>query len=339
MWVGALQARALRLSCFGGRWLAVLLSIGALSCLQAAGEIQQDGRSYTDLGRVASQFGMQGYWLEGYKTFRLKSRWTTVDLSENARVMQLNQMPVYLGFPAFKQGANLYLSQADYQHSLQSILTPQVFGPPPKLRRIVIDAGHGGKDSGARNDAYGLKEKELNLDVALRLKRMLLQSGYEVVMTRDSDKYIPLEQRPQYANRSNADLFISIHFNAAGSATASGFESFALTPQYQASSKYSKPGRGDGVAYAGNKQDPWNTLLSYHVQRSLVQSVEGVDRGLKRARFLVLKHLDCPGVLVELGFVSHLPTAQKLRTAAFREKLAEALYQGILAYQARLDRI
>jgi len=218
-------------------------------------------------------------------------------------------------------------------------LTPQVFGPPPKLRRIVIDAGHGGKDSGARNDAYGLKEKELTLDVALRLKRMLLQSGYEVVMTRDSDKYIPLEQRPQYANRSNADLFISIHFNAAGSATASGFESFALTPQYQASSKYSKPGRGDEVAYAGNKQDPWNTLLSYHVQRSLVESIDSVDRGLKRARFLVLKHLDCPGVLVELGFVSHLPTAQQLRTAAFREKLAGSLYQGILAYQARLDRI
>ncbi|MFT4901471.1 MAG: N-acetylmuramoyl-L-alanine amidase [Lentimonas sp.] len=302
-------------------------------------EVQLSGRSYTELGSVASHFGMNGYWLQDFKSYRLKSQWTTVDLRENTRVLQLNRMPVYLGFPALKQAGKLYLSGSDYQHSLQSILTPQVFGAPPKLHRIVIDAGHGGKDSGARNDAYGLKEKELTLDVAQRLQRRLLQAGYEIVMTRDSDEYIPLEHRPQYANRSHADLFISIHFNAAGSATASGFESFALTPQYQASSKYPKPGRGDGVAYAGNKQDPWNTLLSYHVQRSLVEAIDSADRGLKRARFVVLKYLECPGVLVEMGFVSNLATAQKLRTVAYREKLAEALFQGILAYQARLDRI
>lgn len=339
MWVGALQIRASRLSSYVGPLRYLILFLIGLLPLFGSANLQLEGRSYVELGGIASHFGMKGYWLKGYKDFRLKSSWTTVDLSENARVLQLNRMPVYLGFPALKSQGKLYLSRSDYQHSLQSILTPQAFGPPPELRRIVIDAGHGGKDSGARNDAYGLKEKELTLDVAQRLKRLLLKAGYQIVMTRDTDTYIPLEQRPQYANRSNADLFISIHFNAAGSASASGFESFALTPQYQASSKYPKPGRGDGVAYPGNGQDSWNTLLGYHVQRALVESVDSEDRGLKRARFVVLKYLDCPGILVELGFVSHLATAQKLRTAAFREKLAEGLYRGILAYQARLNRI
>ncbi|MDP4879632.1 MAG: N-acetylmuramoyl-L-alanine amidase, partial [Opitutales bacterium] len=117
------------------------------------------------------------------------------------------------------------------------------------------------------------------------------------------------------------------------------FESYALTPQYQASSKYAKPEAHDNIAYTGNKQDAWNTLISYHVQRALVQRLGGPDRGLKRARFLVLKHLDCPGVLVELGFVSHPDTAQKLRTAAFRQTLAQSLFEGIVAYRNRLARI
>jgi N-acetylmuramoyl-L-alanine amidase len=328
---------ASRLALFSGSLLFFFLGLLPLSAI--AREIQVSGRAYVDLGTVASSFGMKGYWLSGYETYRLRSRWTTIDAGKNKRILQVNQLPVYLGFPMVESRRQLFISKADYQHVLQPILTPQVFDRRPGLRRIVIDPGHGGKDSGARNDAYGLKEKQLTLDVSLRLKGLLERAGYEVVMSRDSDVYIPLEQRPQLANRVNADLFISLHFNAAGSATASGFESYALTPQFQASSKYTKPGRGDNVAYDGNKQNPWNTLMGYHLQRSLVEGLGGPDRGLKRARFLVLKHLDCPGVLLELGFVSHPGTAQKLRTVSFRQTLAQSLFEGIVAYRNRLQRI
>jgi N-acetylmuramoyl-L-alanine amidase len=130
-----------------------------------------------------------------------------------------------------------------------------------------------------------------------------------------------------------------LHFNAAYSATAEGFETFILTPQFQASSKFPKPGRGDNQRFSGNDHDPWNALLGYHVQRALVDNVGGPDRGLKRARFLVLKHLECPGVLVELGFISHVGTAQKARNAVFRQRLAESLYNGIVQYGKRLERI
>jgi N-acetylmuramoyl-L-alanine amidase len=302
-------------------------------------EIQLEGRTYIDLATAGGRLGMSAYWLRGYQTFRLRSQWTTIDVGKGSRVLYLNRMPVYLGFPTHEAGGRLYLAKADYQHVLQSILTPQAFGGKPQLRRIVLDPGHGGKDPGAQNAAYRLNEKDLALDVALRLRVLLEAAGFEVIMTRDRDVYIPLERRPQIANRAGADLFISIHFNAVASSTPEGMETFAFTPQFQASSKFAKPNRRDNQSYPGNTGDPWNTLLSYHLQRAMVQQTGGVDRGLKRARWSVLRSLECPGALVELGFVSHPGTAQKLRTAVYRQTLAQSLYDGIVHYQDRLQRI
>jgi len=339
MRVGALQRTYIRFALHLRLSVVVLLLVASSDVIAQRVEIQHDGRTYIDLATAGGRLGMKAYWLKGYKTFRLRSQWTNIDVGKGERMLYLNRLPIYLGFPTLESSGRLYMAKADYQHVLQPILTPQAFSGKPALRRIIVDAGHGGKDVGAKNDAYRLYEKNLTLDVSRRLKSMLERAGYEVVMTRDSDVFIPLERRPQIANRANGDLFISIHFNAAGSSTAEGFETFALTPQYQASSKYSKPGRGDSTRYDGNDQDPWNTLLGYHVQRALVQRVGGPDRGLKRARFLVLKHLDCPGVLVELGFVSNPATAQKVRNAVFRQTLAQSLYDGIVLYGKRLQRI
>ncbi len=305
----------------------------------SARQIQVGGQPYVDLVTVGKSFGMQAYWLQGDKTFRLRSQWTTIDVGKNGRVLNINRLPIYLGFPSVESKGQLFIATADYKQVLQPILTPQVFKDRPGVRRIVIDAGHGGKDSGARNDAHGLLEKNLTLDVSRRLKALLERAGFEVVMTRDSDVYIPLAQRPKVANRAKADLFISLHFNAAGSASASGFESYALTPQYQASSKYPRPTSKDAVRFPANDQDPWNALITYHLERALVQGLGGPDRGMKRARWSVLKDLQCPGVLTELGFVSHAGTAKKLRTPAFRQKLAQSLYEGIVAYRKRLQRI
>ncbi|MGJ8638982.1 MAG: N-acetylmuramoyl-L-alanine amidase family protein [Opitutaceae bacterium] len=334
MRVGGLQLCSSRLvfssSLFG--WLIAAVFAAAVPATVEA-------RDYVDLGVAAERLGMKSYWLSGYKTYRLKSRWTTIDAGKNSKSIKINQLPVYLGFPTREWKGRLLIAKADYQHVLLPILIPQVFGSPPPLRRIVIDAGHGGRDHGACNESHDIKEKDLTLDVSRRLKPLLESAGFDVVMTRDSDVYIPLAQRPMIANRADGDLFLSLHFNAAGSATAAGFESFALTPQFQASSKFPKPTSRDNTAYKGNQNDAWNTLAGYHLQRSLVRRLGGPDRGLKRARFLVLKHLDCPGVLIELGFVSHPETAQKVRTAAFRQTLAQSLFEGIVGYSKRIQRI
>ncbi|MFP4157461.1 MAG: N-acetylmuramoyl-L-alanine amidase [Opitutales bacterium] len=302
-------------------------------------ELRHEGRDYIDLATAGARLGMQGYWLRGHETFRLRSRWTNLDFGKNDKRVRLNEVSVYLGFPTLLEGERLYLSKADYQHVLQSILTPQVFPDSPRLRRIVIDPGHGGQDSGARNEVYRLKEKTVNLDVAKRLAQLLRDAGYEVILTRDADIFLPLERRARIANYEKADLFISIHFNAAGNVHAAGVETFILTPQHQASSKFAKPTQRDNARFSGNDWDPWNALIGYHVQQSLLRGVGAADRGLKRARFLVLKHLECPGLLLELGFLSHMPSAKRIREADYRQRLAQSVFDGVRAYDQRLNRI
>jgi N-acetylmuramoyl-L-alanine amidase len=185
----------------GRKYLFLSKSLMLIGCLLATApsissaqrvQIQHDGRSYVDLATAGARLGMKAYWLSGNKTFRLRSQWTNIDIGKGKRVLYLNRIPIYLGFPTIESSSRLYMAKADYQHVLQPILTPQAFPKKPALRRIVIDAGHGGKDGGAKNDAYRLHEKDLTLDVSRRLKSMLERRGYEVVMTRDSDVFIPL---------------------------------------------------------------------------------------------------------------------------------------------------
>ena len=330
---------SLRFATFFSSLLFHFLSGICIPQNSCAKQMEVDGRAFIALATVANQFGMRGAWLNGDEVFRLSSQTTNLDFTKNSRFTKINQMPVYLGFSTVEMEGQLFISLADYQHVLQPILTPQVFEQGPGIRRVVIDVGHGGKDTGARNDVYGLMEKYLVMDVSVRLKQLLEQSGFQVKLTRNSDVFIPLEERSEIANRYGADFFISLHFNSAASAKPSGFETFALTPQHQPSTQKPKPTPEDAERFPGNNNDPWNMLAAYHVERALVQGIGGPDRGIKRARFSVLKNLDCPGVLVELGFLSHAKTARKVRSANYRQLLAQSLHQGILAYQARLQRI
>lgn len=323
------------------RYLA-LFSLSGL-CLMPqvsfAKQIEVDGRAYLSLATVGNHFGMRGHWYEADEVFRLSSQQTTIDFTKNSRFTQINRMPVYLGFSTVELDGQLFMAAADCRHVLQPILTPHAFEDKPEIRRVVIDVGHGGKDNGTRNDNYGLLEKDLALDVSMRLKKLLEKAGFQVKLTRSKDVFIPLEKRSEIANRYGADFFISLHFNSAASPEPSGFEVFALTPQNQPSTKKPKSTKEDSERFSGNKNDPWNMLAAYHVERALVEGLGGPDRGIKRARFSVLKDLNCPGVLVELGFLSHPETAKKVRSADFRQLLAQSLLQGILTYSNRLHRI
>lgn len=322
---------------YGLIFACALFCLGTIDAQTYA--IKHQGQEYIDLATVGSRLGMQAYWLRDYETFRLRSAWTNIDVGSGDRVLYINDLPVYLGFPVIKRSGRLYLSKSDHRQVISPILTPQVFPQRPQLKRIVLDVGHGGKDSGAENDRYGLKEKTVALDVAKRLRNLLQKAGYEVILTRETDIAVLLENRPKIANEAQADLFISIHFNAAENRLAAGYETFAMTPQYQASSKYTEPSSVDQERYPANDHDAWNILLAYHLQRGLVDRMGGPDRGVKRARWAVLKPLNCPGVLVELGFISHAESAQRIRDSRFRQILAYSLYDGILAYHKRLQRI
>ena len=303
---------------------------------QAAGNFYEDGREYVQLDAVASQFGMQAFGLSNGKDYELRSQWSRLRFGVNSRLFHYNAMPVYLGFPVRQKQGCWWISVSDLRACLQPILTPKIFGDSPRLRTIVLDPGHGGKDQGAANTRYGLTEKSLNLQVALGLAKRLNAAGFRVALTRQDDRYLSLEQRTQMANKAQADLFLSIHFNAAQSKTASGLETFVLTPRDQPSTRDAKLRSSDQVVWPGQAFNAWNVIFGHALQSELVAATGEEDRGLKRARFSVLRSTQCPAALVELGFLSHAPSASRLRSKSEIAVLADALFAGIVRYQKRL---
>ncbi|MEY8749350.1 N-acetylmuramoyl-L-alanine amidase [Alkalicoccobacillus gibsonii] len=173
------------------------------------------------------------------------------------------------------------------------------------VQRIVIDAGHGGKDPGAiGNDLY---EKVVALSVASKVRDLLIDEGYEVLMSRDSDIFVSLEDRVQKSNKWAADLFVSIHANGYSDPAANGVETF----YYQGST------RGKQVASS--------------IQQELAQATGNKNRGVFSADFYVLKHTSMPSVLVETGFVSNEKDAGLLKTDEYQNKAARAIVDGIKA--------
>jgi N-acetylmuramoyl-L-alanine amidase len=223
------------------------------------------------------------------------------------------------------------------------------------ISRVVIDAGHGGHDPGAR--ANGLNEAELVLDVASRLRTLLQkQPGMEVTMTRETDAFIPLEQRTAIANREGADLFLSIHANASRNARARGVETyflnFASNPEAEAVAARENSTSGRTMnhlpeilrAIALNNKIDESRDFAATVQKSMVRKLgagtgQVRDLGVKQAPFVVLIGAGMPSVLAEISFVTNKQDAQLLRTSAYRQQIAEALFDAILRYQGSLKKM
>ena len=224
-----------------------------------------------------------------------------------------------------------------------------------RVSRIVIDAGHGGKDPGTR--AGSLHEKDIALDVAKRVRDDLEQRGFEVIMTRDKDVFIPLEQRAFIANSREADIFVSIHVNAARNRNARGLETFYLNlaTSADAAEVAARENASTGkvrIADVRKLMDQiWNHArkeesreLATVMQAEIAESILGrekhpLNRGVKTAGFHVLLGAQMPAVLVEVGFVSNREEARQLRSSSHRTKLASAVSDGITRYAEMLGRV
>jgi N-acetylmuramoyl-L-alanine amidase len=230
----------------------------------------------------------------------------------------------------------LTIERCDYE----KVLVPLLWGPPAGSRkplRIVIDPGHGGKDSGATNVALNLQEKNLTLDVGKRLAILLRQSGHEVILTRSTDVAVELSDRSKFANQVKADLFLSLHFNAGPINKAKGIETYWLTPGGQHSTK-DTANAGSTAQLPGNAFDALNINLAFEIQSALIASLGSTDRGTRRARWVVLKDLKCPGVLIESAFLSDVSEARIYTQEAARQRLAQTIAAGVAAYEAKLRR-
>jgi N-acetylmuramoyl-L-alanine amidase len=216
----------------------------------------------------------------------------------------------------------------------------------------VIDAGHGGRDPGAR--VKGLNEADLTLDVAQRLEKLLLTvPAVEVVMTRRTDVYVPLEERTAIANRAGADLFLSIHVNASRNTKARGIETyflnFAPNPEAEAIAARENAGSAKTMhhlpdivrAIALNNKIDESRDFATLIQTSMVERLKKANRearslGVKQAPFVVLIGATMPSVLAEISFLTNRQESTLLRTPAYRQAIAEALFTGIAKYQKSL---
>ncbi|HVJ26039.1 MAG TPA: N-acetylmuramoyl-L-alanine amidase [Vicinamibacterales bacterium] len=223
------------------------------------------------------------------------------------------------------------------------------------VSRIVIDPGHGGHDPGA--NANGLTESELTLDIALRLQKLLAkQPGVDVVMTRATDVFIPLEERTRIANREGADLFLSIHANASRNTKARGVETyflnFATNPDAEAVAARENAGSGQSMhklpdivrAIALNNKIDESRDFADMVQRSMVRRLSNRNKdlrdiGVKQAPFVVLIGAEMPSVLAEMSFVTNRQDAALLKTGAYRQQIAEALHDAVVRYQQSLKKM
>jgi N-acetylmuramoyl-L-alanine amidase len=219
---------------------------------------------------------------------------------------------------------------------------------PLAVRRVVLDAGHGGSDPGATNAK--LTEKEITLDIGRRLRTLLEHEGFEVIVTRSDDRTVALRDRARLANDSNSDIFVSIHVNTIVKHTQSrGVETYYLGPTNDPSltELAAAENRVSGYSladmrrlledvYADARRDESHQLASV-VQRQLYTALKTTDPGLedwgvKRAPFIVLVATDMPAVLAEVGCLSNEKEAALLGRADYRQKIANALFDGIRAY-------
>jgi N-acetylmuramoyl-L-alanine amidase len=224
---------------------------------------------------------------------------------------------------------------------------------PLSVHRVVLDAGHGGTDPGASSTS-NVSEKDITLDIEQRLGTMLRKNGFEVVSTRGDDRLIPLRERAHLANTSKSDIFVSIHVNSIPQGNNHGVETYYLGPTNDPTLTQlaAKENLTSGYAladlrklldrvYADVRRDESQRLASV-VQHQLFSGLRGVDPGLenwgvKRAPFIVLVATDMPAILAEVGCLSNEREAEMLRSSAYREQIAQALFHGINAYARAND--
>jgi N-acetylmuramoyl-L-alanine amidase len=218
-----------------------------------------------------------------------------------------------------------------------------------KVSRVVIDAGHGGHDTGSIGPT-GLAEKDLVLDVAKRLK-FLIESelGSEVVMTREDDTFIPLEARTAIANQQEADLFISIHANSSKTRTVRGVETYFLglttardaletAARENAASERSIHDLQDVVKkiMTQDKVDE-SRELARHIQNAMSRPQDGANRGVRQAHFVVLIGANMPSVLAEINFITNPQEERLLKTPKGRQQIADSLLTGVKSYSNTLS--
>lgn len=308
--------------------------LGAVFPLQAFQweTVTAGGREYVTLRSFCIFYNFQYAAPSGNNYFQARSPQHSIHFKVGSSDAYLDDVHYVLSFPIENGDHDWLVSRMDVIKLFEPLLRPSEISARHSIRGFVIDAGHGGTDNGATSRLGA--EKDYTLKTAVVLEKILRDQGFKTVLTRRSDVFVDLYERAHIASLYPDYAFISIHYNSA-TPEARGLETYCLSPRGAASTSSAYLTRSDIQKLPGNDYDPLNILLASMVHSEIIKLNPGdstADRGVKRARFVVIKQNVLPAILVEGGFVSNRMEAAEINTSGYRQRLAEAIARGAIRF-------
>jgi N-acetylmuramoyl-L-alanine amidase len=294
------------------------------------------GRDYVTLESIRNFynpiFGFTSFKQQGDHVWLISGK-LVIKAQVGSQELLMNNMKFILSFPILSHSGKTLISRLDLVKLIDPILCPSHIQNAEKFDTVVIDAGHGGHEPGARG-VYGY-EKDFTLKMAQQLRTALMARGFKVVLTRSTDTFISLSGRVAIANQIPNSIFISLHFNySEGSAV--GIETWALTPQ-NAAATISRGGGFNANGTTGNRQDSANIALASAVHARVLSTVKVVDRGIKRAQWSVLTGCTRPGILFEGGFVTNAAECRLIASDPYQKTVSAAIADAVVNYRKALE--
>jgi len=295
--------------------------------------IKVSGHDYLSVDNISKFYGLPAEVVPAGEKMRLEAVSSPLEFVGGSREVMINGARSWLCFPVIEHEGKYLVSRTDLAKTIEPLLRPQRVPNAGKVETVVLDPGHGGHDKGALS-RYG-SEKDFALDVARTLRPLLQAKGLRVIMTREGDYFVPLEVRAQIANAARNSVFVSIHFNATDrDPDATGFEIFSFTPRGAPSTSDDSVAPSSLSMQAGTAVDAQSVALSACIYHSMIGHIPEFDRGIKRARFAVLRLTRVPAVLVEGGFLTERGESQLIAKKEWRVRLAQAIGAGVENYVA-----
>ena len=310
--------------------LIFLLCLASQSLASTWNVVVHEGRRHVPVEDVSKFYRLSPPVRNG-PAFTISGGSKTVRGRVGTREVYINNVKYILCFPVIQKGKSILISAMDVTKIIEPVMRPGHIKNASAIRTVVLDAGHGGHDSGAKGQR-GI-EKEAALDVVLRAKKLLEKNGYTVKLTRSRDVFIPLEQRAVFANNFPNALFVSVHFNKSATGGASGIETFALAPRGVPSMDEENVSYTDLRQNPGNVRDSENIALATLIHSAMLRNLRLYDRGIKRARFVVIRDVTIPGVLIEGGFVNSPVDGRAIASPEYRQRMASSILEAVQNYK------
>ncbi|HEY5991702.1 MAG TPA: N-acetylmuramoyl-L-alanine amidase [Candidatus Udaeobacter sp.] len=321
-------------------WFNVTLLTTGIALAQpttfAAGDwqiIKVSGQDYLSVENISRFYGLPAGVVGAGEKIRFETIKNPLEFVSGSRETMINGARSWLCFPLIEQGGKYLVSRTDVAKTIEPLVRPHRVPNVGNVQTVVLDPGHGGYDKG-QVSRYGY-EKDFALDVARKLRPLLQTKGLRVITTREGDYFVPLEVRAQIANAARNSIFVSIHFNATNDdPNATGFEIFSFTPRGAPSTSDSAVASSSVNMQPGSEVDAQSMALSTCIYHSILGHIPEYDRGIKRARFAVLRLTKVPAVLIEGGFLTERGECKLISNKDWRGKLAAAIGVGIENYRA-----